>query len=97
MVFLVTCKNEEDPIENEGTRVLTTLYIDFSDTKGQLTPVVCSAEIQIIIAFIAILVTCKNEEDPIKNQGTRVLTRLHTMQNIFSNFVFMFCILICSP
>ena len=37
MIFLVTCKNEEDPIKNEGARVLTS-YIDFSDAQGQLTP-----------------------------------------------------------
>ena len=37
MVVLVTCKNEEDPIKNEGTRVVTTLFIDFSDAQGQLT------------------------------------------------------------
>ena len=37
MVVLVTFKNEEDPIKNEGTRVYTTLYINFSDTQGQLT------------------------------------------------------------
>ena len=38
MVVLVTCKNEEDPINNEGARVVTTLFIDFSDAQGQLTP-----------------------------------------------------------
>ena len=38
MVVLVTCKNEEDPIKSEGARVVTTLYIDFSDAQGQLTP-----------------------------------------------------------
>ena len=37
MVVLVTCKNEEDPIKNEGARVFTTLYINFSDTQGQIT------------------------------------------------------------
>ena len=37
MVDLVTCKNEEDPIKNEGARVFTTLYINFSDTQGQIT------------------------------------------------------------
>ena len=36
MVVLVTCKNEEDPIKNEGARVLTTLYIIFSDAQGQV-------------------------------------------------------------
>ena len=36
-VVLVTCKNEEDPIKNECTRVFTALYIDFSDAQGQVT------------------------------------------------------------
>ena len=35
---LVACKNEEDPIKNEGARVVTTLFINFSDAQGQLTP-----------------------------------------------------------
>ena len=38
MVVLLTCKNKEDPIKNEGARVLTRLYIDFLETQGQLTP-----------------------------------------------------------
>ena len=38
MVVLVTCKNEEHPIKSEGPRVVTTLYITFSDAQGQMTP-----------------------------------------------------------
>ena len=38
MGFLVACKKEADPIKNEGARVVTTLFIDFSDAQGQLTP-----------------------------------------------------------
>ena len=38
MGFLVACKNDEDPIKNEGARVVTTLFINFSDAQGQLTP-----------------------------------------------------------
>ena len=38
MDLLVTCKNEEDPIQNEGARVITTLFINFSNAQGQLTP-----------------------------------------------------------
>ena len=38
MIFLVACKNEEDQIENEGARVVTTLFIIFSDAQGELTP-----------------------------------------------------------
>ena len=37
MGFLIACKNEEDPIKNEGARVVTTLFINFSDAQGQLT------------------------------------------------------------
>ena len=37
MDVLVTCKNEEDPIKNEGARVFTTLSINFSDAQGQIT------------------------------------------------------------
>ena len=37
MGLLVACKNEEDPIKNEGARVVTTLFINFSGTQGQLT------------------------------------------------------------
>ena len=36
MGLLVACKNEEDPIKNEG--VVTTLFINFSVAQGQLTP-----------------------------------------------------------
>ena len=38
LVILVTCKNEEDPLKNKDARVATTQNIDFSNTKGQLTP-----------------------------------------------------------
>ena len=42
MDVLITCKYEEDVIKNEGARVLTTLYINFSDTQGQITLVLVS-------------------------------------------------------
>ena len=35
---LVACKNDENPIKNEGARVVTTLFINFSDDQEQLTP-----------------------------------------------------------
>ena len=38
MCFLDACKNEENPIKNEGARVVTTLFMDFSHAQGQLTP-----------------------------------------------------------
>ena len=38
MGLLVFCKKEENPIKNKGARVVTTLFIYFSDAQGQLTP-----------------------------------------------------------
>ena len=42
MDVLVTYKYEEDPIKNEGARVDTTLYTNFSDAQGQFTLVLVS-------------------------------------------------------
>ena len=42
MDVLATCKYEEDPIKNEGARVVTTLYSYFSDAQGQITLVLVS-------------------------------------------------------
>ena len=136
MGLLVACKNEEDPIKNEGARVVTTLFINFSDAQGQLTPksviesclnsnssellwlVLSSARMKKIhpktkvlewsqhishyksmgifqdaqgqlthkslvgscrisnpSEFMVVLVTCKNKEEQIKNEGARVVTR----------------------
>ena len=38
MIVLLTCKIEDDPIKNDGARVLTRLYINYSDNEGHLTP-----------------------------------------------------------
>ena len=38
MNALITCKYEEDMIKNRGARVFTTLYLNFSDVQGQITP-----------------------------------------------------------
>ena len=45
MDVLVTCKYEENPIKNEGARVLITLYSNFSDAQGQITLVLVVGEI----------------------------------------------------
>ena len=37
MDVVITCNYEEDPIKNEGARVLTTLNTIFSDAQGQIT------------------------------------------------------------
>ena len=76
MVFLVTCKNVEDPIKNEGARVFT-LYIDFSDAQWQITPesvVGSGRNLNSFQLFTHVLVTCKNEDDSIKNEGAIVVT-----------------------
>ena len=140
MGFLVACKNEEDPIKNERARVVTTLFINFSDAQGELTPksvmescqnskssqllwlVLLSARMKKIhpkmkvlewsqhishyksmgifpdaqgqlthspwsnlaefrthSRFYGVLVTCKNKEEPIKNEGARVVKRFSAL------------------
>ena len=74
MVSLVISKNEEDPFKNESARVVTTflplkVYGDFSrcsraansPVRGWIWP-----KFKLVQAFIAVLITYKNEEDPIK-------------------------------
>ena len=107
MDVLVTCKFEKDPIKNEGARVDTTLYSNFSDAQGQITLVLVSVSgrnlnssklscmsslparmrmidskmkepiwpnFELVRDLMDVLVTCKYEEDPIKNEGARVDT-----------------------
>ena len=50
------------------------------DDQGQLTPQSLSnswAKFELIQAFLVVLITCKNEEDPIKNESARVVTSLN--------------------
>ena len=59
----------------------TTLKIDFSNIQGLLTPH-SRVKFNLIQDVMVILVSSKNEEDPIKIEGTRMAT----IQNIdFSN------------
>ena len=61
MVLLVTNKNEDGPIKNEGVRVATRLCVDRaanSVVSGEILP-----KFELIQAFMHVLVICKNEED----------------------------------
>ena len=78
MVVLVTCKYEENQNKNEGARVLTRLYDVFFRRSRATNSEVSSGilpKFELMQASIVVLITCKNEEDPIKNEGNRVLTR----------------------
>ena len=69
LVVIVTCKNEEDPIKNEGARVFTTLYIGFSDIQRAGNSAFSGPiwlKFELIQACMHVLVFCKNEDDPIK-------------------------------
>ena len=87
MIFLITYKNEEDPIKNEGARVLTAfsplyVYGDFSRRSVAANSAVLSLiwpNFELVRDIMVVLVTCKNEEDQIKNEGARVLTRFYSL------------------
>ena len=82
----VTCKNEEDQIENEGARLFTrflpirpiiSLWGFFQTFKGNsAVHGRILSNFQLVQDFMVVLLT-KNEEDPIKNRRARVFTTLY--------------------
>ena len=76
MYVLVTYRDEENKMKNEGARVVTKLNSYILDDQGQLT-------LQLVdglggktnsfkLLWKSLLPT--NEEDPFKNEGARVVT-----------------------
>ena len=72
MVVFVTWKEEEDPIKNEGIRVVT-IFRRSKAANSEVSDGILR-KFKLIQSFMVGLVTCKNEEDPSKNEGTRVVT-----------------------
>ena len=74
MHVLVTCENEEDQIKNEGTRLFTRFLPlkvcgDFSRRSRAANSAVHGpiwSNFELGRDFMVVLLTCKNEEDPIK-------------------------------
>ena len=82
MNVLVTCKNEDDRFKNEVTRVFTRflplqVYVDFSRRSRAANSAVLGPiwqNFELIRDGMYVPVSCKYEEDPIKNEGARVFT-----------------------
>ena len=73
MGLLVPCKNKEDPIKNEGARVVTTLFCSRGvNSKLKLCDGILT-KFKLIQALVVVLIVCKNEEDPFKIESTRVV------------------------
>ena len=69
MPVLVTCQFDEDTIKIECTIDLTRSNIGFFGTQVQVTPKSIWPDFELIQDFIlAVLVTCKFDEDPIKSE-----------------------------
>ena len=83
MNAIVSCKNKQDPLKPEGARVVTIflpVYGDlFRHSKAANSAVRSSIwrKFELIQAFTVVLFTCKNEEDAIKKENTRVVTALN--------------------
>ena len=81
MHVLVASKNEDNPSKNEGSHIFSyckSMGI-FSDSQGKFTLVqgrICP-KFEHIQAFMVVLLTCKNEEDLIKNESARVVTTIY--------------------
>ena len=76
---LLPAKNEEDPIKNEGARVVTTMLhypsiLRCSRAANSLMGDGILTKFKLIRAFIVVLLICKNEHDLFKFESTRVVT-----------------------
>ena len=65
MVGLFTYKNEEDPIKNEGARVLTGYFFQTLNGSKYRSPWSNRPKFKLVGDSMVVLLTCKNEEDPI--------------------------------
>ena len=88
MGLLVACKNEEDPIKNEGARVVKTLFIYFSDAQGQLTPKSvmksCRNSNPSKLLWLVLLSARMKKIHP-KMKGTRVVTTFFPLE-VYGDF-----------
>ena len=83
IVVLFARMNEEDPFEKEGTKVIATfltlyVYGDFSRrsrTANFTVPCRILPNFELLQDFLVVLITCKNEEDPNKNESARGVTK----------------------
>ena len=76
IVVLLTSNNGEDPIKNKGVGVLTRLFINFRHSRvansvvgDRIWP-----KFELTRALMVVLVTCKNEKDPIKHEDAEIET-----------------------
>ena len=72
---------KKDPIKNEGARVFTTFNINFQTPRADNSGVGGGIwlKFQLIKVLIHVLITCKNEDDSIKNEGARVATTFFSL------------------
>ena len=76
---LITCKYEKNPIKNSRENVMTSfsplsVYGDFSRCSRAANSAVLGRiwpKFELVRDIMVVLVTCKYEEDPIKNEGAR--------------------------
>ena len=74
MGVLVACKNEEDPIKNEGAHNIIDWFFKRSRAANSEVNDEILPKFKPIQAFMVDIVTCRNEEDPFKIESTREVT-----------------------
>ena len=76
-------KKIQSKMKVSSLALLTSLYMSFfrrSRAANSAISVEIPPKFKLIQAFMVVHVTWKNEEDPIKNEGTRVLTRFSPLK-----------------
>ena len=79
MYVIITCKYEKDPIKNNREKGATQFFqiITLSvamETSGWIWP-----NFELIQASLHVLITCKYENDQMKNSGENVMTSFSSL------------------
>ena len=70
MHVLITCKYEKDLMKNSGENVMMSFMGIFSDAQGHMDSIVhgrIRPNFELIQAYMYVIITCKYENDLIKN------------------------------
>ena len=87
MGLLVACKNEEEPIKKKKLQWSQHYSLIFGRSRAANSEVSDGIlpKFKLIRAVMVGLIICKNEEDPSKNEGNRVVTKFLPLQ-VYGDF-----------
>ena len=88
MIVIVTCKNEDDQLKGKALeyskhfshcKSMGFFRRSSAANSAMHNPIRLNFELSPDFIIMVVLVTCNNEEDPIKNEGAKVFSKHYTL------------------